>query len=80
MPNQQTPVSNKATGTILFIYGILGVIAYYLLQYALTCESFLPKFFVGILAFGLLYHALPFVIGFGILYFMFQLAMGIIQH
>lgn len=80
MSNQRTTVSNKAAGTIFIIYGILGIGAYYLLQYALTCESFLPKFFVGILAFGLLYHALPFVIGFGILYCMFQLAMGIIQH
>ncbi len=76
---QRTTMSNQAFGTILAMYVVLGIIAYYLLQYAFTCDSYLPKVFVGILAFGVLYHILPFAIGCGILYLMYQLAMGIMQ-
>lgn len=76
---QRTPISNKAFGITLAVYGVLGIIAYYLLQYAFTCDSYLPKVFVALLAFGALGYALPYIVGFGILYLMFQLIMGIMQ-
>ncbi|MBQ3541216.1 MAG: hypothetical protein IJA40_05685 [Phascolarctobacterium sp.] len=76
---QRPTMSKKAFSTILAMYVVLGIIAYHLLQYAFTCDSLLPKIFVGILAFGALGYALPYVVGFGILYLMYQLAMGIMQ-